>query len=100
MSIFLFARNPAAGHLNPLLSIGGRLRDDGHTVIFSSYGPGRVAAIVETEGFRFIPVRPAPSSVRLLVLPSLNGYAETFSCGKLPAVESGILCVSIRPSAR
>ncbi len=78
MSVFLLCGHPAAGHYNPLLSIGSHLRDNGHTVFFSSHLSNAVTSRIEREGFEFVLVRPAPSSLSLLLLPLLHGYAETF----------------------
>lgn len=76
MARFLFACQPAAGHLNPLLSIAERLRVEGHEVLFMTYAAERVAAAVEGRGFRLVRLRMEPGSVSLAALPAFRGFAE------------------------
>jgi len=86
MSLFIFAVQPALGHLNPMLSIAHQMRSEGHTVIFLCPAPELIKRVVEGNGFRLLGFRTIHPSLYplgsfLLSLPS--GYMETFHAIKL-----------------
>ena len=84
--MFIFAVQPALGHLNPMLSIAHQMRSEGHTVIFLCSAPELIERIVVGNGFRLVGFRTInpslyPLGAFLLSLPS--GYIETFHAIKL-----------------
>ncbi|MBI5178012.1 MAG: hypothetical protein HZA04_01970 [Nitrospinae bacterium] len=83
MSTLLFAAHPSLGHLNPLLAIARQLRVEGHTAVFAGFAPPNIQRVFADEDIRFIPVRPAASTMGLLFLPLLSGYPETFMAVRL-----------------
>jgi len=83
MSTFLFAGQPASGHLNPLLAIARQMRADGHAVTFASFVPPRIRPLVSASGFPWIALPPSLSALGLAALPLLSGFAETFVAVRL-----------------
>lgn len=86
MSTFLFAVQPAMGHLNPMLSIAHQLRSEGHSVIFLCIAPKYIEKTVARNDFPLIGVKGINMSLLplgefLLSLPS--GFLETNNAIKL-----------------
>lgn len=79
MSTFLFATQPAMGHLNPLVTIAHEMRSAGHTVVFFVCPvPENVRDFITSNGFRLISIRPPLRSLGLQIIPFFSGYMETF----------------------
>ncbi|MEW6368350.1 MAG: glycosyltransferase [Acidobacteriota bacterium] len=81
MSTYLFAAQPARGHINPMLAIGRQLRSRGHEVVFAGFAPGPMQRYVETAGFQFINIRSLPIalvSMKMIVVPLLSDFRETW----------------------
>ena len=86
MSSFIFAIQPAIGHLNPMLSIAHQLRSEGHTVIFLCFAPKYIEKTVAVNGFPLVGIKGINTSLFplgefLLSLPS--GFLETNNAIKL-----------------
>ncbi|MEW6365017.1 MAG: glycosyltransferase [Acidobacteriota bacterium] len=81
MSTYLFASQPARGHINPMLAIGRQMQSRGHHVVFAGFAPGPMQQYVETAGFQFINIRSLPIalvSMKLVLVPLLSGFRETW----------------------
>ncbi len=60
MSTFLFAAQPAMGHLTPMLTIARQMQSEGHTIIFVCSVPAKTTKIIPANGFRLVNIRPSP----------------------------------------
>ncbi len=69
--------------MNPLLAIAGRLRLEGHTVVFVGHATAEARRLITGAGFRFVDVRPSLSSLGFLFLPFMSGYIETLAAVNL-----------------
>jgi UDP:flavonoid glycosyltransferase YjiC (YdhE family) len=77
MGTFLFTAQPSMGHMNPMLAIARQMRADGHDIVFAGAAPPRIRERIASEDFRLINIRPALSTLGLLLLPLVSGYMET-----------------------
>lgn len=79
MSTFVFAAQPAMGHVNPMLTIARQMRSEGHTIVFFTCpAPEHIKHLIALHGFHFISARPPLRTLGFLLLPFTSGYLETF----------------------
>jgi len=78
VSTLLFAAQPAAGHLNPMLSIARRLRENGHRVVFAVWGPRATRRLVQEREPDVRVLRPALGSLSLGFVRFTSGSVEAW----------------------
>jgi len=86
MSKFLFAVQPAMGHLNPMLSIAHELHSAGHEVTFACTVPGLIEKAVTRNGFRLVGIgnlSPSVISMGEFILSIPSGFLETVNATRL-----------------
>jgi len=86
MSTFIFAVQPAIGHLNPMASIARQLQGEGHEIIFVCFAPEVIEKHVEANGFRLqgIPgIKPSLFKLVTFFMTLPSGYPEIFNATKI-----------------